>query len=1094
MNSAVAWFARNHVAANCLMFAIIFGGLFSVLQMRIEIFPETSVDVVSINVPYPGAAPEEVEDGIVIRIEEAIQDLQGIKEISSTASEGSANVSAEVATGYDVRNVLDDIKVRVDAIDTFPEEAERPVIEEIILRNQVLSIAITGDADEATLKEIAERVREDLLAYSPAPEGLIQKLRAVFRGQASITQARVGGVRPYEIGIEISEADLRRYHLTFDDVAEAIRRSSLDLPGGTVRSERGEILLRTQTQAYRGYEFEKIVVLTNPDGTYITLGDIATVKDGFEETPLENVFDGKPAALVDVYRTGDENALDIARLAHEYVAENQNTLPGGLTMGVWKDDSVYLEERISLLLKNAGQGLFLVFLTLALFLRLNLSFWVCLGIPLSFLGAFTVMNGFGLSINMISLFALILVLGIVVDDAIVVGESIYSESEKRGSGVHSSIIGAQRVAIPVTFAVLTTIVAFTPMLNIPGVSGKIWGVIPLTVIPCLLFSMIESKFILPAHLSHLRTERSDRPFRGITGLWRRLRRLFANGLSFFVRHIYRPGLFFLTRFRYLTVLTFLAILVVTLSALAFGWIKFVYFPRVPADFIIARLEMPFGTPSERTAAAIHRISNAALEIQDELEADGSDDVIAHMLSTVGNQPYNGAFSLNVEQAVTHLGEVTIELLPSSERSEGVTSEMIEKRWRDKVGTIPGAVELQFTSILAAGGDPINVALSGNNFDSLQKAAAEVKDTLYSLAGVIDIRDDFREGKEEVKLDVLPSAEAIGISRMDLARQVRQAFYGEEAQRIQRGRDEIRVLVRYPRDERNSLYDLHNLRVRTPDGREVPFDAVAKASYGRGYASIKRLDRRRTISIIADVDSKITNAQLINDKLLNEVLPTVQAKYPSISYSFEGEAREQEETLRGLKSGAVLAFFAMYALMAIPFRSYIQPVLLMLVIPFSLIGAIWGHLLMGQNVSMLSINGIIALAGVVLNDGLVLIDYINQQRRKGLPISQAVRLAGKARFRAILLTSLTTFTGLLPLLAERSTQAQFLKPMAISLAFGVLFATALNLILLPCFYLILNDLQKGGRRLRAYLFGNSPDTAPPDTPARGKDSHPLALTT
>jgi multidrug efflux pump subunit AcrB len=1077
MNSAVAWFARNHVAANCLMAAIIFGGLVAALKMKIEIFPETSVDVINISVPYPGAAPEEVEEGIVTRIEEAIQDLQGIKEINSTASEGSATISAEVATGYNVRNVLDDIKVRVDAVDTLPEEAEKPVIEEIILRSQVLSIAITGDTDEATLKEIAERIREDLLAYSPEPEGLLANIQATLGGRPEITQASVGGVRPYEIAIEISESSLRRYRLTFDDVANAIRNSSLDLPGGTLRSERGEILLRTQAQAYRGHEFEKIVVLTNPDGTYVTLGDVATIIDGFEETALENIFDGTPAALVDVYRTGEENALDVARLAQRYVESHQHTLPPGISMGIWKDDSVYLQERITLLLKNAVQGLFLVFLTLALFLRLNLSFWVCLGIPLSFLGAFAVMNVIGVSLNMISLFALILVLGIVVDDAIVVGESIYTESEKHGSGVRSSIIGAKRVAVPVTFAVLTTIVAFTPMLNIPGVSGKIWGVIPLTVIPCLLFSMIESKFILPAHLSHLKTERSDRPLRGLSGVWRRIRRIFSGGLSYFIQHIYRPGLFYLTRFRYLTVLGFVCLFMITITALQTGWIKFVYFPRVPADFVICRLEMPFGTPTERTADAIHKISQAALEIRDELAAEGSMDTISHMLSTVGDQPYAGAFAFKPKQAVTHLGEVTIELAPSSVRSKGVTSERIEKRWREKVGTIPGAVDLQFTSILAAGGDPINVALSGNDFDVLRDAAQEVKDTLNSYAGVIDIRDDFREGKEEIKLDILPSAETIGISRLDLARQVRQAFYGEEAQRIQRGRDEIKVLVRYPREERSSLYDLNNLRVRTPDGREVPFDSVAKASFGRGFASIKRLDRKRTISIIADVDSTITSAQLINERLLNEVLPSIRAKYSGVNYSFEGEAKEQAETLGGLRTGAILAFFAMFALMAIPFRSYIQPIILMLVIPFSLIGAIGGHVIMGHNVSMLSVCGIIALAGVVVNDGLVLIDYINQQRRKGLPIGQAVRLSGQARFRAILLTSLTTFTGLLPLLSETSTQAQFLKPMAISLAFGVIFATALNLILVPCFYLILNDIIHGVRLL---IRGRAGALAEPST--------------
>jgi len=1077
MNSAVAWFARNHVAANCLMFAIIFVGLISLIRMKVEIFPETATDVIVITVPYPGAAPEEVEDGIVIRIEEAIQDLQGIKEITSTASEGSGVVSVEVANGYDVRNMLDDVKVRVDALDTFPEESEQPIIEEIIIRNQVLAIALTGDTDEATLKELAEQIREDLLSYSPAPAGFINQLRSVFRGTPSISQANIGGVRPYEIAIEISEKDLREYNLTFDQVADAIRGSSLDLPGGTIRSERGEILLRTQSQAYRGPEFEEIVLLTNEDGTHLTLGDIATVNDGFEETPLESIFDNQPAALVNVFRAGDESALDIANLAHQYVNENGHLLPDGIQMSIWKDDSVVLKDRISLLLRNAVSGLILVFLTLALFLRLNLSFWVTLGIPLSFLGAFAIMSVVGVSINMISLFALILVLGIVVDDAIVVGESIYSESTRYGSGIQSAVTGAQRVAVPVTFAVLTTIVAFSPMLNIPGVSGRIWGVIPMTVIPCLLFSMIESKFVLPAHLSHIKTEKTDKPLKGVSGLWRRLRRLFSGGLDRFIKTIYRPALFRLTQLRYLTVLAFICLFALTVASVGTGWVKFVFFPRVPADVVIARLEMPFGTPTETTANAIRRMTRAANEVKRELAEEGYDKSIVHMLSTVGDQPYTEAFDVNLSQAQTHLGEVTIELAPANVRNEAISSELVEKRWREKVGTIPGAVELRFKSVLATGGDPINVALSGSNFTTLQEAAEDFKQTLNSFAGVIDISDNFREGKEEIKLDILPSAENLGLNQIDLARQVRQAFYGEEAQKIQRGRDEIKVLVRYPLEERRSLYDLGNLRIRTSDGREAPYDAVAQTTVGRGYAAIKRLDRKRNISISADVDTQITNASLINSKLSESILPALKAKYPSINYEFEGEAAEQEETLGGLISGAIIAFFIMYALMAIPFRSYIQPVILMLVIPFSLIGAIGGHILMGMDVSMLSVCGIVALAGVVVNDGLVLIDYINQQRRKGIPIGQAVRLAGRSRFRAILLTSLTTFIGLMPLLAERSLQAQFLKPMAISLAFGVLFATALNLILVPCFYLIIDDIQKGLKALVNSLQSKDPEIEP-----------------
>lgn len=1071
MNGAIAWFTRNHVAANCLMFAIMAAGLVSVLGMKIEIFPETNTDMVQIKVPYPGAAPAEVEDGIILRIEEAIQDLQGIKRITSTASEGNGLVMLEVRTGYKTRNILDDVKVRIDAIDTFPEEAEKPIIEELIIRTQVLSIALVGEMDEKTMRQMADDIRDELLAYNPPPlqGNFFQKISALiqrtFRGEPSITQASVAAVRPYEISIEVSERDLRRYGLTFSDVANAVRNSSLDLPGGTIRSDRGEILLRTKAQAYVGSEFEKIVLMPHPDGTYIKVGDVAKVKDGFDETPLSSTFDGKRVALINVFRVGDENALDVARLAHRFAREYETELPDNVNLEIWKDDSIYLNERLTLLLRNAFQGLVLVFLTLALFLRFNLAFWVTLGIPLSFLGAFAVMSLLGVSINMISLFALILVLGIVVDDAIVVGESIYTKSEQLGSGLRAAIEGAQQVAIPVTFAVLTSIAAFTPMLNIPGVAGKIWGVIPMTVIPCLFFSMIESKFVLPAHLSHLRTEQSEKPLRGISGAWRWIRRQFASGLNFFIIHIYRPGVFFAVRFRYLTFAFFIALFMITIGTVTSGWLKFVFFPRVPADFVIARLEMPFGTPSDVTGDAVRQIERAAQQLMREIEEKGyGKDNIAHILATVGDHPFVEAFGVDITAAQTHLGEVAMEMAPSSSRNENVTSAMVEERWRELTGKIPGAVELSFSSKLAQSGEPINIALTGKNFETLTAAAAELKDRLARFDGVIDITDDFRQGKEEIKLQIKPSAEMLGLTLADLALQVRQAFYGEEAQRIQRGRHEIKVMVRYPEEDRKSEAGLENMRIRTPDGREVPFSAVAEARDSRGYATINRLDRQRAVTVIADVDPETANAKEINAYLAKEFLPALKNKYRGLNYSFEGEAREQRETLSGLFTGAILAILAIYALMAIPFRSYIQPVIIMAVIPFSLIGAAIGHFIMGIPLSMLSVTGIIALAGVVVNDGLVLVDYINNRRRMGLPIRQSVLLAGKARFRAILLTSLTTFFGLLPLLTEKSTQAQFLKPMAISLAFGVMFATMLNLILVPALYTILEDIKVLPRKL------------------------------
>ncbi|MEM9400196.1 MAG: efflux RND transporter permease subunit [Verrucomicrobiota bacterium] len=1064
MKTMIGWFIRNPVASNLLMGAIIMSGLLSLARMKIEIFPETALDTVNVSVDYPGSTPYEVEEGICIPIEEAIQDLEGIKKITSKAREGGGYATVEVESGHKVRDVLDDIKVRVDAITTFPEDAEKPVIEELTIKNQVLSLAVSGDTDEKTLRLLVEQVRDELLAYEYIPEkkDFLGNLLAILRGTPKITQVEMASVRPYEISIEVSEADLRKYGLTFDEVAQAISRSSLDIPGGAIKTSAGEILLRTEGQAYWGEEFSDLVLISRADGSRIVLGDIAQVKDAFEENSLKGAFDGERAALVSVFRVGGQSALDIDRLVHAYVEDFRPKLPEGIKLEIWKNDSIYLQQRIELLLRNAAQGLVLVFICLALFLRMNVAIWVTLGIPISFLGAFSVMALMGVSINMISLFSMILVLGIIVDDAIVVGENVYTHSQKYGSGLHSALSGTMQVTVPVIFAILTTIAAFAPMLNIPGVAGKIWGVIPMTVIPALVFSMLESKLILPSHLSHLKTERSDKPLRGLSGLWRWIRRHFAQGLNLFIRHIYRRIVFISTEFRYVTVAVFVALLFLSVGMVQSGWLKFVFFPRVPADFVIARLEFPIGTSFQVTEKAIKKIENAALVLRDEVENDSDAPVFSHVLATTGSQPFVGAFDLKMDQAQSHVGEVTVELTPANKRN--VTSGYIEKRWRELTGVIPGAIELSFTSKLQDVGEPINIQIIGRDFEKLKSISAQLKKKLEEYTGVYDISDNFRSGKKEIKLDILPSAESLGLTLSDLGRQVRQAFYGAEAQRIQRGRDEVKVMVRYPYEERKSVVDLDNLRIRDGQGNEIPFAQVADARVGRGFSTITRVDLQRAINITADVDQTQGNAQEILSNLENDFLKDVIAENPGVYYSLEGQSREQKETIGGLLVGALYAIFAIYALMAIPFKSYIKPAIIMSVIPFSITGVAAGHIIMGMPISMLSVCGMIALTGVVVNDGLVLIDYINQNQWKGLPLGLSVRRAGVARFRAILLTSLTTFVGLMPLLSETSTQAQFLKPMAVSLAYGVLFATLLNLVLVPCFYMILQDILKSLRRL------------------------------
>ncbi|MGD9346275.1 MAG: efflux RND transporter permease subunit [Candidatus Aminicenantes bacterium] len=1042
--NALSWFAKNPVAANLILVLIIASGLLTFSGIKQEVFPEFSSDLISVTVPYLGAAPEEVEEAVCVRIEEEIQSLEGIKRITSRASEGLGSVTIELFPGADVRKLLDDVKARVDAIDTFPEETEKPIIQELLNRRQVINVAVSGDTDEKTLRILSDNIREEILLLP------------------GITQAEVTNVRPYEISIEVSEQALRRFDLTFDEVAQAIRRSSLDLPGGSIKTIGGEILLRTKGQAYIGREFEEIILRTRPDGSRVLVGDVAKVVDGFAETDQSARFDGNPSALIQVFRVGDEDALQVASAVKRYVQETQKKMPEGITLTIWNDDSEVLKSRLDLLYKNGRSGLILVFLLLALFLRLRLAFWVALGIPISFLGALWLMPTFDVSINMISLFAFILVIGIVVDDAIVVGESIFTEYEKGKSGIKAALDGLKSVAVPVVFAVLTSVAAFWPILIVEGGIGKIMRFIPIIVILTLLFSLLESLLILPSHLSHLKIK--DTPSRGLRGIWMRFQTNFNTRFRRFIDKVYRPSLEFGLKFRYITLAGFMAILFITLGMVGGGWIKFVFLPRIDADNIVARLTMPLGTPVETTTEAVKRLEESALKLEEEF--DLGRPIVRHVLAAIGEQPSlnraSGPDPASSTFSGSHLGEVDIELTPSEER--GLGSTVIANRWRELTGPVPDAVELNFSSSLFTVGAPIYVQLSSADYSALREAAEKLKEKIKDYPGIYDVADSFREGKQEIKLEITPVAESLGLTLSDLGRQVRQAFYGEEVQRIQRGRDEIRVMVRYPVDERRSLANLEDKRIRTAGGIAVPFSAAAKATLGRGYSFIERTDRRRTLNITAEVDETKANANEILADITKNVLPTLLAAYPTISYSLEGEQRDQREALASLRRGFLLALLVIYALLAIPFRSYGQPLLVMGVIPFGIVGAIWGHIFMGISLTILSFFGIVALTGVVVNDSLVMVDFINKFRRKGENIQKAIREAGVVRFRPIILTSITTFAGLTPLLLERSLQARFLIPMAVSLAFGVLFATFITLILVPVSYQILEDVKNAFRKL------------------------------
>ena len=1046
MKGVVAWFANNPVAANLVMIVMLVGGGLTYSTVKMELFPEFALDMITVSVPYPGAAPEEVEEAICMRIEEEVHAIDGVKRVTSSAVEGAGAVTLELQRDAEADRVLDEVKTRVNAISTFPVLAEKPIIEEILMRTQVINVAISGQADEGVLKRLGEQVRDEISAL----EG--------------VSQVVLASARPYEVSIEIPESTLQRYGLTFDDLALAVRSSSLDLSAGTLKTDSGEVLLRAKGQAYEGRDFREIVLMTNPDGSRILLGDIANVVDGFEDTSQKAKFNGAPMVQVQVFRVGDENALTVAQKVKEYLVAARPRMPEGIDLTVYADASVLLQGRLSLLTKNGFQGLFLVFAVLALFLRFRLAFWITAGIPISFMGALWLMPSLDQSINMLSLFAFILVLGIVVDDAIVIGESVFTEQKKDPDQLGAAIRGTNKVAVPVTFAVMTTVTAFAPMLDLPGLFGKFFRVFPLAVIPILLFSWAESKVILPAHLAHgggiARRLAVVAPFRW----WVGFQGYFEHGMERFARRVYQPVLDFCLRWRYLTVAATIGVFLVTLGLVGGGYVRFIDFPKISGDVIAAQLTMPLGTAPAVTEDAVHRIEEAARVLREEVRAErDGEDIVRHYVTAMGEQPYKaqqqrGSAGKGASTSGSHLGEIVIELIPTEEREDLTTEELVE-RWRDLCGPIPGAVELVFTADVMGGGDAFSIQFAGSDVNELRAASEELKEELAGLPGVFDISDSFRGGKQEIQLEILPSAEALGLTLNDLARQVRQGFYGEEIQRIQRGRNDVKVMVRYPEDDRRTLYTLEQMRIRTPQGDEVPFEQVARATLGRGYATIRRSDRNRVVTVSSDLNDQVTTNGDVLAALEGGPLPEILLRHPSVSWTVEGQSAELRKAMSMLARLGIVALLVIYALMAIPFKSYIQPAIVMSAVPFGIIGAVLGHIVMGHDLSVLSMVGIVALTGVVVNDSLVLVDYINSHRDEGGKLRDAVRNAGVRRFRPILLTSLTTFAGLTPLMFETSVQAQFLIPMAITLAYGVIFSTAITLVFVPSAYLILEDLQR-----------------------------------
>jgi len=1061
MNALIDWFARNSVAANLLMIFIILLGVNGIAnRLPVEVFPNFAPDEVEVRVTYRGATPEQMEESVVLPVENAIADLPGIEEVRSTAGEGSATVEVEVEQGYDPRALLDDVKSRVDGISILPEGIEPPVVKLEESLHEVVTLIIHGDMSEYDLHKLAERIRDE----AGRLDGVS---RVVMRG-----------MRNYEIGIEISEHILREHGLTLEQVADAVRNSAVDIPGGAIRATGGEVLVRTEGRAYDRAAFEKIILKGGEDGAHLTLGDIATVTDGFEEDRVVMRYNGKHCAVVHVARTGSQNALKIAAIVRDYVDRLRPTLPAGASVALWNDRAEIIHKRLNTLSDSALMGTLFIVVLLGLFLRPAVALWVCVGIPVAFMGGFALMPYFGVSINLFTLYGFILVLGIVVDDAIVTGEVIHVHQQKGGDSLAAAIRGAQEVAVPVIFGVLTTVIAFMPLMMVEGRRGQIFMQIPLVVIPVLIFSLVESKLILPAHLRNLSTGKADRARLNLLG---RIQRWFADGLEWCIDRIYRPILGLASTHRYITLCLFIGAALVICSYSFSGRLPMKYFPRIDSEIATARLVMPLGTPYEVTREKLQRLIRPVHQLREKYSGNYVDPVtgrtnrlslIQNIITTIGGQNIAGIRG-RASSGVANLGEVQFRIMAPEDRHhflddslKSIQTSAMMREWRQRIGVIEGAQEITTRADIGRSRDPVMIRLalpvqetSVHSTRALQEAAERIKEELRSYPGLFDVNDTFERSKEEVRPVLKPTALQRGLTRAQVGRQVQGGFFGHEAQRIQRGQNEIRVMVRYPLVERESLASLEAMHIRAPDGAAMPLDSIASTEIGESHSSIRHTDLARTIYVFADANKEDPNLDLEKIRAsLETKLPEIVAAYPSMSYSFQGEGRERRESFAALKLGGVLVLLGIYTMLAIPFRSYLQPLIVMAIIPFSLMGALLGHMIMDKPFSIMSAFGVLALAGVVVNDSLVLVHYVNRRRLEGQSLLDAVRDAGAARFRPILLTSLTTFGGIMPTMYEKSTQAQFVIPMGISLAWGVLFATFITLLLVPICYLILEDLK------------------------------------
>ncbi len=1025
----ISWFANNPVVANILMFTIIAGGIFSALTVRKEGFPAFASESVVVKVPIRGGTPENVERGVAIKIEESLVGVDGIEHVRSVSGESLAIITIQAKEKYPISKLLDDVKVQIDAIPSFPEQAEKPVVTEKKRESVVLWVELYGDAPEAVLKEEARKVRDKLLR------------------QPAISKVELFGSRDYEISIEPSEDKLRYYNLTFSELADAITNNSVDLGGGVVRSKRGDISLRSRDQAYRKKDFEGIVVRTNSDGVRIYVRDVAVVRDAFIDQNMLNQYKGKPTVSLKIITEGNDDIVDAVKQAR-LIVDEYSGLPDGVSIAGWLDGATNIRDRLYLLVSNGGFGVLLVLGILMVFLNFRLAFWVAIGIPVSIAGAMILfpLPGIDLSLNVISAFGFLVVLGIVVDDAIVIGESIYSEKERgehaddKESSLRTTVRGVGKVVTPATFGVITTVAAFLPLTQVSGRLGNVFGQIASVVIFCLIFSLIESKLILPSHLAHIDVHR--KPGNWFTRGWARFQRMIAVFLQSFIDGVYRPFVRFLIPWRYAVIAAFVGIFILVISLFPAGQLRFVFFPNIYQDNATVLLQLEQGQSVEYLHRNAERIAKIARSLGEKYE------------ETHGENPF---VEIQISASTNTVASIAAELTRSADR-ENLPTQQIVKEWRKAIGSVVGARSLTLSSRAGPPGGDLVINLESDNLEELKAAADDLKEVISGYTGVFDIYDTFDSGKPEILYSITPEGQAADLTKLDLARNVRDAFFGREAQRVQRGRDEVKVMVRYPIEERGSIETLRNMRVRKQDGTTIPFSVVADTTYSESLATIERYDSKRVVAVEASVDKAVTSSGDILKRLEEEYFPEMEAKFPAISISQSGEAEQREKSMKSLLVGFATSILFIYILIAIPLKSYAKPLIIMSVIPFGIIGALLGHYIMGIPVSILSVFGILALSGVVVNDSLVLVCRIADLRSEGSSLLDACRNAGADRFRAILLTSLTTFFGLAPLLLETEVQAQFLKPMAASLAFGILFATVITLVLLPMLILIAKDFK------------------------------------